>query len=241
MNAAVDGVANGQVATGGLPNISEINFTNLDAPITANINRVSYWPIRISDAGMVSLTGGAQDWVLQADGTAATLDIDFVDNVAFSGGATTTPGAILTCSRASSGTYTSADGTIKTFGNNKLFHDFVGEKVDVADIRFTKVLTKYSTEYNNIMFVFALVQELDMDRKDMIAFFQELRLFYGDDFFNKTDKLNDAEKIFADTSISKLDIRRVYRYLDKSVKRDSVASAIEEEYEVDGEEEGEDL
>ena len=123
---------------------------------------------------------------------------------------------------------------MKTFYNNRLFHEFVetlakrpemAKKIEQlkntenASVRFTKVLTKYSTEYNNIMFVFMLCQELEMERSDMVSFFQELRLFYGADFFNKSDRLNNAEKIFADTNITKLDIKRIYRYLDKNVKR----------------------
>ena len=72
------------------------------------------------------------------------------------------------------------------------------------------------------MFVFMLCQEMDMDRADMISFFQELRLMYGSDFFNKSDKINDVEKIFVDTNITKLDIKRIYRYLDKNVKRDTL-------------------
>jgi hypothetical protein len=72
------------------------------------------------------------------------------------------------------------------------------------------------------MFVFMLCQEMDMDRADMISFFQELRAMYGSDFFNKSDKINDVEKIFVDTNITKLDIKRIYRYLDKNVKRDTL-------------------
>ena len=39
---------------------------------------------------------------------------------------------------------------IKTFYNNKIFHDMTSEyiKPQLEEIRFTKVLTKYSTEYN---------------------------------------------------------------------------------------------
>ncbi len=132
---------------------------------------------------------------------------------------------------------------IKTFWNNKLFHDLADKYhlPKINDIRFTKVLTKYSTEYNNMLFVYALGQELDMDRKDMISFFQELRIFFGQDFSNKTDKLAIVEKLFVDTNITKLDIRRVYRYLDKNVKRDSTASALEDEYEILDMEEDDDL
>ena len=111
---------------------------------------------------------------------------------------------------------------IKTFHNNKMYHAFVSnhtKRTESDSVRFTKVLTKYSTEYNNIMFVFMLCQEMEMEKADMVAFFQELRLAYGADFFNKNDKLNVAEKIFSNTNITKLDIKRVYRYLDKNVKR----------------------
>lgn len=146
---------------------------------------------------------------------------------------------------------------IKTFYNNSLFHTELGgymcchgdagtifkedetggilEKYKNAkkkddDIRFTKVLTKYSTEYNNILFVYMLCQSLDMDKKDLVAFFQELRLVYGSEFYNQTDKLLSVEKMF-DGLINKLDIKRMYRYLDKNVKRD--AAAIEDESELD--------
>jgi hypothetical protein len=121
---------------------------------------------------------------------------------------------------------------IKTMHNNTLYHTEINTAPNAChvsntteNIRFTKVLTKYSTEYNNLMFVYMLCQELDMDRNDMVAFFQELRTFYGKDIYNKTELLNDAEKIFLDKNISKLDIKRIYRYLDKNVKRDSVIAA----------------
>jgi hypothetical protein len=87
------------------------------------------------------------------------------------------------------------------------------------DVRFTKVLTKYSTEYNNMLFVYMLCQTLDLDKKDIVSFFQEMRLVYGKDFCNQTDKMLEVEQMF-DGEINKLDIKRMYRYLDKSVKRD---------------------
>ena len=115
---------------------------------------------------------------------------------------------------------------IKTFHNNKLYHDTFPENRDKfkpQEVRFTKVLTKYSTEYNNILFIFNLCQELDMDKKDLIAFFQELRLFYGKNFFNIFDTINEVEHIFENYNINKLDIKRMYRYLDKNVKKELVS------------------
>ena len=112
---------------------------------------------------------------------------------------------------------------IKTFYNNKIYHDEFPENRNMynpQEVRFTKVLTKYSTEYNNSLFIFNLSQELDMDKKDLIAFFHEIRIIYGPEFYNNSELLNRVEKLF-DNNISKLDIKRMYRYLDKNIKKDS--------------------
>jgi DNA polymerase III delta prime subunit len=101
---------------------------------------------------------------------------------------------------------------IKTFYNNKLYHEYEPfkkkYKCNLADIRFTKVLTKYSTEYNNSLFIQHLCQQLGMDQKDMFTF-----------FFNLKNKYNyNEEKIFEilhTHDIGKLDISRIYRYLNK--------------------------
>jgi hypothetical protein len=89
-----------------------------------------------------------------------------------------------------------------------------------------------------------------MDKKDLIAFFQELRLHCDSETLacepktdskmqaNDKDKTqsNDSliliEKLFENTEIDKLNIRRMYRYLDKNVKRDS-ASLEDEDDELD--------
>ena len=111
---------------------------------------------------------------------------------------------------------------MKTFYNNKIYHDTFPENIDQFnpdEVRFTKVLTKYSTEYNNQQFIYGMCLDLDMDRKDVISFFQELRTFYGKNFQSQTDVLNQVEGLFENHNISKLDIKRMYRYLDKNVKK----------------------
>jgi len=115
---------------------------------------------------------------------------------------------------------------IKTFHNNKMYHDTFPENQNIFcnEIRFTKVLTKYSTEYNNMLFIYNLSQELEMDKKDIFTLFQELRLFYGCDFCSNNDLLNEIEKIFENYNITKLDIKRLYRYLDKNVKKNSLVT-----------------
>ena len=133
---------------------------------------------------------------------------------------------------------------IKTFYNNKLYHDTFPQhlgKYSPPEVRFTKVLTKYSTEYNNQLFVYNMCQELDMDKKDLTAFFQELRLNivganpeYAEglsyaEVLNNTELLAQFEQIFENYNIKKLDIRRIYRYLDRNVKKDAVLEEEDED------------
>jgi DNA polymerase III delta prime subunit len=111
---------------------------------------------------------------------------------------------------------------IKTFSNNYLYHTKFPEltnSFNPSEVRFTKVLTKYSTEYNNQLFIYFLCQELDMDKKDMISLFQELRLMYKK---NSKNFMSDIEEIFQDTNITILDIKRIYRFIDKNVKSDEI-------------------
>lgn len=120
---------------------------------------------------------------------------------------------------------------MKTFNNNRLFH-LSAKTPSLSDVRFTKVLTKYSTEYNNIEFIYDLCQKLDMDKKDLLSIFQELRIFYLSkkmDIVNDVNILNIIEKMFEPYDINKLDIKRIYRYLDKNVKKEVVVDEFEDE------------
>ena len=120
---------------------------------------------------------------------------------------------------------------IKTFHNNKIYHDTFPENLNhfnPDEIRFTKVLTKYSTEYNNQQFVYNICQELDMDKKDSIAFFQELRFLLGSEFHNNVDSMNNACTLFENYNIGKLDIKRLYRYLDNNTKKSQVDEDVDE-------------
>lgn len=114
---------------------------------------------------------------------------------------------------------------MKTFHNNKIYHDNFPENKNnfvTSEVRFTKVLTKYSTEYNNMMFISGLCQELDLDKSELIFMFQEIRLMMNN------EETNDIGKVFENYNINKLDIQRMYRYMDKSVKKDMLAIEIDE-------------
>ena len=144
---------------------------------------------------------------------------------------------------------------IKTFYNNFIYHNQYPEnnnKFYPEDVRFTKVLTKYSTEYNNQQFMINICQELDLEKKDLINFFQIIRILIQNteppdqkglsqnlihfikfkkniEFEKKNPKnpknslLNETKDIFVlfdDYNISKLDIKRIYKFLDKNVNKD---------------------
>tara|TARA_B110000483_G_scaffold68665_2_gene85772 strand:- start:5395 stop:6666 length:1272 start_codon:yes stop_codon:yes gene_type:complete len=95
---------------------------------------------------------------------------------------------------------------IKTFNNNMIFHNNItNKKYNKNEIRFTKVLTKYSTEYNNSIFIQELCQKLNMDIKDMFAFFTELKI-------TKTD--DEIYNLLQHHEINKLDIKRIYKFLE---------------------------
>jgi hypothetical protein len=135
---------------------------------------------------------------------------------------------------------------IKTFKNNKLYHEALKNSAVAAtaaaatdsnkkqtafknnvtpnDIRFTKVLTKYSTEYNNSIFIQDLCQQLSMDKKDLFGFFISLKNTYNDN--------NIIYNLFENYEINKLDINRIYRYLDKYMKEDA-SDIVDKETDLD--------
>ena len=96
---------------------------------------------------------------------------------------------------------------LKIFYNNKIFHQENSEsKTLKKDIRFTKILTKYSTEYNNQIFIQNLCQQLNLDIKDMFTFFNHLK---------KNNNEEESFKILETYEISKLDINRINRYIER--------------------------
>jgi hypothetical protein len=121
---------------------------------------------------------------------------------------------------------------IKTFKNNKMYHEYFtnsntnkinnskkNKQILPNSIRFTKVLTKYSTEYNNSIFIQDLCQQLSMDKKDLFGFLLSVKNMYDE---------NQLYNLFENFEISKLDINRIYRYLDKYTKEDAVDIADKE-------------
>ena len=97
------------------------------------------------------------------------------------------------------------------YSNNILHNKIKNVKYNPSEIRFTKILTKYSTEYNNLLFINNLCFKLSVDKKDLFSLFIDLKNRYSEDeIFDLMDQY----------SITKLDVNRLYRYLDKYIKND---------------------
>ena len=94
---------------------------------------------------------------------------------------------------------------IKILYNNCILHSNFS-KINIKDIRFTKVLTKYSTEYNNSIFIQNLCTILNMDKKDLYSFFIQIKPLHNS---------GEIYNILQDYNINKLEINRMYRYLEK--------------------------
>jgi hypothetical protein len=97
---------------------------------------------------------------------------------------------------------------IKLFFNNHILHKDikVNSKITLQNIRFTKVLTKYSTEYNNYLFIQNLCQILNLDKKDLFSSFIKLKDHHIS---------GQIYSLLEPYELTKLDINRLYRYISK--------------------------
>jgi hypothetical protein len=115
-----------------------------------------------------------------------------------------------------------------------MYHEHFQKKQNYnpTEVRFTKVLTKYSTEYNNSLFIQKLCQRLGMDKRDLFGFFIDLRNNYED---------NEICGLLENYEIGKLDVNRIYRYIEKYIRENAAGTADkefeeeEEDFEVDEE------
>lgn len=99
---------------------------------------------------------------------------------------------------------------IKVIHNNMIFHDFLDKYnirniVKLNNIRFTKILTKYSSEFNNYTFIINMCQSIDIDKKDIMLLFFILKNNYIEDYIDiLINKYN----------ISILDINRLIKFIN---------------------------
>ena len=129
------------------------------------------------------------------------------------------------------GTFNEISFLVKTIYNNHLLHSQFPECAyhcpAVENVRFTKLLTKYSTEHNNQQFVCSMCQELKMDKKDMFSFFIHMRNTHK--YLSENELINIIFERVQATNITKLDIKRIYRFLDRNMKQEHSNTSEDDE------------
>jgi hypothetical protein len=99
---------------------------------------------------------------------------------------------------------------IKTMYNNLLIHTHCSA-INPLSIRFTKILTKYSSEYNNYMFFQNLSTNLHMNKKNIFLLFL---MFYS----IPDDEQEDIYDHFEQHNIFHLDVNRMLKYLNTIIE-----------------------
>ena len=98
---------------------------------------------------------------------------------------------------------------LKTFKTNSILHENIKKIKSLPnEIRFTKVLTKYSTEYNNTTFIQTLCQKLGLCKSDLFLFFLQLK---------NEKSLCTITELLENEELSKLDVNRMFKYLDNHI------------------------
>ena len=95
---------------------------------------------------------------------------------------------------------------LKTMYVNNILHkelDSPKNYIKQNDIMFTKVLTKYSSEYNNYTFFQQIAFKLNMEFDEILIYFKSIQ--------ENIEKFYD---LFEAYEISEVDISRLYRYID---------------------------
>jgi len=118
---------------------------------------------------------------------------------------------------------------IKTFKNNQIIVEceknigFYNQFDTCKELRFTKILTKYSTEYNNRVFFLNIMNELNTDKKDVLG------------WVYKHNKLHtNPENLLKIYPLSKLELNRLVKFINISIQdsTETIEEILDERQEV---------
>ena len=95
---------------------------------------------------------------------------------------------------------------IKTYYTNYILHKNL-KKIIISStsVRFTKILTKYSSEYNNLTFIIELSKKLNIDKKDILSYFY---------YFYNNYNIEHTKNILNKYNITLLEINRIFKFID---------------------------
>ncbi len=111
---------------------------------------------------------------------------------------------------------------IKTFKNTDLLHKFLQShnakhSKKQKDIRFTKILTRYSTEYNNFVFIRNICQTLNIDKSDLFS------------YLKNPEKTSELAILFENHDIELILYNRLLKYYNTYSNGGLVDPSIEDE------------
>lgn len=96
---------------------------------------------------------------------------------------------------------------LKVIYNTNIFHNTIkSTNSKYNNIRFTKILTKYSSEFNNYIFIINLCQSLNIDKKDLFLFFILIK--------NNIYTTDIYKLLYDKNNVSSLEINRMLKLLD---------------------------
>lgn len=96
----------------------------------------------------------------------------------------------------------------KIFYNNYILNEYnLFKNISIDNILFTKILTKYSSEYNNYIFLYNLMQTFLLEKKELFNLFIE-------NFDKYNNDINEIYYNYNNYNITKLDIQRLYKFIN---------------------------
>ena len=111
----------------------------------------------------------------------------------------------------------------KIFYNNYILNEYnLFKDINLDNILFTKILTKYSSEYNNYIFLYNLMQTFLLEKKDLFSLFIEKFDKYNND-------INEIYYNYNNYNITKLEIQRLYKFINNLLNYNNTSSLINEE------------
>lgn len=100
---------------------------------------------------------------------------------------------------------------IKVLYNQSIIKDIFDlqkiKNIKPSDIRFTKVLTKYSSEYNNYLFLQSMCERFNLDRNDLLSFITCA--------IYKHNNITCLIQELSNYKISPIEIKRLYKFINK--------------------------
>jgi len=110
----------------------------------------------------------------------------------------------------------------KIFYNNYILNEYnLFKNINLDNILFTKILTKYSSEYNNYIFLYNLMQTFLLEKKDLFSLFIE-------NFDKYNNDINEIYYNYNNYNITKLEIQRLYKFINNLLNYVNTPSVNEE-------------